>query len=77
MLSAKQGGAIVGTIGTILLLKGKKVRLRESFAEDDRHSFDAAREKLSRETRALQKSAEAAPKARPQGYRKKKIAKDA
>ena len=67
----------MGVVSTTFVIRGKKIRLKESFAEGDMKSFKAASAKLSDDSQRMRKAALVETKATRQSYRKGKISKNA
>jgi hypothetical protein len=65
----------VGTVGTTIIIKGRKVRLRETH-DGDTASFKAALSKVSDDSRQLRQAAQREAKAPGHGYRKKRSPKN-
>ncbi len=65
----------MGTVGTTLLIKGRKVRLREAYDDSDMKSYKAALDKVMSEAKRMREAASAEAKSGGQGFRKQKAAK--
>ena len=66
---------MAGIVGTTIVVKGKKVRLREAY--DDRDSFKSALAGVSDEAQSMRKAAQVEAKSGRQGFRKRKASKNA
>lgn len=66
---------MTGTVGSIIVIKGKKIRIEESYDEDDHESFQLALRKVSERSIAMRKAAAAESASKNGGYRKPKGAK--
>jgi hypothetical protein len=66
----------VGKVGSIIVVKGRKVRQTENYNESDPTSFKAALAKVSGEAQRMRKAAQVEAKSRRQGFRKKKTPKN-
>lgn len=76
MLGRAREVLLAGTVGTTLLIKGRKIRLREAYG-DDMESFKAALAKVSQEAKRLRDAAKLDGTTGRKAFRKKKATKDA
>ncbi|HQS70539.1 MAG: hypothetical protein B7Y36_12750 [Novosphingobium sp. 28-62-57] len=65
---------MAGKVGTTIVIKGKKIRLEQSFGDDDA-SFQRALEKLTEQSRAMGKAAAADTASKRGSFRKPKRSK--
>ncbi len=66
---------MAGTVGTTIVIKGKKIRIEEGYDEEIDGSFDLALRKVSERSIAMRKAAAAEATSKRGGYRKPKGSK--
>lgn len=62
---------MTGKVGTTIVIKGKRIRLEQSFGDHD-ESFQRALEELTEQSRAMGKAAAAETKSKRGSFRKSK-----
>jgi hypothetical protein len=66
---------MTGTVGTTIVIKGKKIRVEECYDEQIDGSFELALRKVSERSIAMRKSAALEATSKRSGYRKPKGSK--